>query len=140
MTAPDSYFNRMHRGEIPPPPIGSLLGLRIEALDLQAGTLQVSYEGLETFRNPAGKVAGGMLSAMLDDLTALAVDATLAADQYPLTLSLNTTFLRPAEVGPITGHATLVRRGQELCHVTGMLKQRGKDVAMAVAICKIVRR
>jgi acyl-coenzyme A thioesterase PaaI-like protein len=75
-----------------------------------------------------------MLGAMLDDLTALMVAATLQApDEGVVTISLNVFFLRPAVSGPITGLATLVRRGRELCHVNG------KDIAWAVAICKLVR-
>jgi uncharacterized protein (TIGR00369 family) len=79
-----------------------------------------------------------MVSAMLDDLTACLVDATLEPGRAVVTLSLNVSFLRPARVGPLHGVATLVRRGRELCHVNGMLQQDGKDVAWAVALCKVV--
>jgi len=136
----DSYFKRTQRGEIPVTPIASLLGRKIEHVDIEAGTLTVSFQGADTFANPAGNVAGGMLGAMLDDLTALMVAATLEPpDEGVVTISLNVSFLRPAVSGPITGLATLVRRGRELCHVNGMLQQDGKDIAWAVAICKVVR-
>ncbi len=49
---------------------------------------------------------------------------------------------RQAEIallfGMANGVATLVRRGRELCHVNGMLQQDGKDIAWAVALCKVV--
>lgn len=138
MIPPDTRFHRMLRGEAPPPPVATLLGGAIESLDLAAGTLRVRYQGDPSFRNPAGRVAGGMLSAMLDDLTASLVDATVGPGEGVLTLSLNVSFLRPAEVGPLQGVARFVRRGRELCHVDGMLQQDGKDVAWAVAICKVV--
>jgi acyl-coenzyme A thioesterase PaaI-like protein len=75
---------------------------------------------------------------MLDDVTASLVDATLAAGQGVATLSLNVSFLRPAQVGPIHAEALMMRRGREVCHVMGTLRQDGKDVATAVAVCKVV--
>lgn len=134
----DAYFHRMLRGETAPPPVATLLGAEVVALDLDGGRLEVRYQGQDSFRNPAGQVAGGMVSAMLDDLTACLVDATLEPGRAVVTLSLNVSFLRPARVGPLHGVATLVRRGRELCHVNGMLQQDGKDVAWAVALCKVV--
>jgi len=74
----------------------------------------------------------------LDDLTASLVDATLAAGQGVATLNLNVSFLRPAQVGTLQGEARLLRRGRDVCHVMGTLLQDGKEVATAVAVCKIV--
>ena len=132
------YFSRMLRGETPPAPVLTLLGSRIDAVDAAAGSLSARYEAQANFRNPAGTVQGGMLSAMLDDLTASLVDATLAAGQAVATLSLNVSFLRPAQVGTLQGEARMLRRGRDVCHVSGTLLQNGKEVATAVAVCKIV--
>jgi uncharacterized protein (TIGR00369 family) len=138
MSDPNSYFNRMLRGEIPKAPVLTLLGSQIEAVDIKAGTLSATYEARADFLNPAGTVQGGMLSAMLDDLTASLVDATLATSQGVATLNLNISFLRPAQVGQITGSAQILRRGRDVCHVSGSLMQHGKEIATAVAVCKIV--
>jgi len=137
-TDANGYFSRMLRGETPRPPVLTLLGSRIDAVDVQAGTLSASYEAQPSFRNPAGTVQGGMLSAMLDDLTASLVDATLAAGQGVATLNLNVSFLRPAQVGPLQGEARLLRRGREVCHVAASLLQAGREVATAVAVCKVL--
>lgn len=126
-----------HR-ELAVPPVAHLLSRRIDEVDVTRGMLRLTFSGTQAFGNPAGHIAGGMLAAMLDDLTALMVDATAQPGQGVVTLSLNVSFLRPARAGEITGVATLVRRGRELCHVNGMLQQDGKDVAWAVAICKLV--
>lgn len=138
MSDPDNYFNRMLRGETPRPPVLTLLGSQIEAVDLVAGTLRAHYAAPDAFRNPAGTVQGGMLSAMLDDLTASLVDATLVSGQGVATLNLNVSFLRPAQVGLLQGEARLLRRGREVCHVMGTLLQDGKEVATATAVCKVV--
>ena len=134
----NSYFSRMLHGETPPAPVLTLLGSRIDAVDAAAGTLSATYEAPAQFRNPAGTVQGGMLSAMLDDLTASLVDATLAAGQGVATLNLNVSFLRPAQVGTLQGQARMLRRGHDVCHVMGTLLQDGKEVATTVAVCKIV--
>ena len=134
----NGYFSRMLRGEAPRAPAITLLGSRIEAVDAAAGTLSARYEAPRDFLNPAGTVQGGMLSAMLDDLTASLVDATLAAGQGVATLNLNVSFLRPAQVGTLQGQAQMLRRGRDVCHVLGTLLQDGKEVATAVAVCKIV--
>ena len=134
----NGYLSRMLRGEVERPPVLTLLGSRIDAVDAAAGTLSATYQAQADFRNPAGTVQGGMLSAMLDDVTASLVDATLTAGQGVVTLSLNVSFLRPALVGPLQAEATLMRRGREVCHVMGTLRQEGKEVATAVAVCKVV--
>ena len=132
------YFSRMLRGKVARPPVLTLLGSRIDAVDAAAGTLSATYEATPDFRNPAGTVQGGMLGAMLDDLTASLVDATLAAGQGVATLNLNVSFLRVAQVGTLQGEARLLRRGRDVCHVMGTLLQDGKEVATAVAVCKVV--
>ena len=137
---PHGTFSRMLRGEVPRTPVLSLLGGEVESVDAEAGTLRARYVGRDEFRNPAGLVQGGMLSAMLDDVTASLVDATLTAGQGVVTLSLNVSFLRPAQVGVIQAEATLLRRGRDVCHVMGTLRQDGKDVASATAVCKIVSK
>ena len=134
----NGYFSRMLRGEAERPAVLTLLGSRIEAVDAAAGTLNATYQAPAGFLNPAGTVQGGMLGAMLDDLTASLVDATLAAGQGVATLSLNVSFLRPAQVGDLQGQARMLRRGRDVCHVMGTLLQEGREVASAVAVCKIV--
>jgi uncharacterized protein (TIGR00369 family) len=137
-TDPQGYFSRMLRGEVARTPVLTLLGGEVEFVDAESGTLRARYVGRDEFRNPAGSVQGGMLSAMLDDVTASLVDATLTAGQGVATLSLNVSFLRPAQVGSIQAEALMMRRGREVCHVMGTLRQDGKDVATAVAVCKVV--
>jgi len=134
----NGYFSRMLRGETPRPPVLTLLGSHIDTVDASAGTLSATYRAQASFRNPAGTVQGGMLSAMLDDLTASLVDATLAAGQGVATLNLNVSFLRPAQVGTLQGEARMLRRGRDVCHVMGTLLQDDKEVATAVAVCKVV--
>lgn len=136
----ESYFERLQRGKASPPPIASTLGGRIVAVDVEAGTLESNYMATDAFLNPAGTVQGGMLSAMLDDVTAFLVTATLDEGEFCATLNLNVSFLRAAQAGPLLGRARFERRGKDVCNVTGELLQAGRVVATAVATCLIVRR
>src|ERR1700756_896204 len=109
------------------PPITTTLGATF--LSLSGDALEAEYEGAPSFRNPAGQVQGGMLCAMLDDVTATLVTSTLAEGEHCATLSLNTMFLRPAKAGRLLGRAELVRRGRGVCNVNGELWQTDKLVA-----------
>jgi len=133
-----SYFARLQRGDATLPPVTTMLGGIIRSFDAEAGTFVTDYEAQPAFMNPAGQVQGGMLSAMLDDVTAFLVTATLGEREYCATLNLNVSFLRPAQVGALQGRATLVRRGREVCNVTGEIWQAGKLIATAVATCMIL--
>ncbi|MFX1675106.1 PaaI family thioesterase [Paraburkholderia sp. A2WS-5] len=133
--------NRVHERlfgpEGAPPPVTQALGGRVASLSDRA--LESEYVGAPAFLNPAGHIQGGILSAMLDDVTALLVVSTLSEGEQCATLSLNTSFLRPAKVGKLLGRSTLVRRGRGVCNVSGELWQDDKLVATASAVCAIVQ-
>ena len=120
-------------------PVTHLLGQQIQSLDLQAGTITVQYHASEQFLNPARQVQGGMVSAMLDDVTAVLVTATLEPGAFCATLSLNTSFLAAAKAGEITGKSWFESRGKNICNVRGELWQNGQRVATATAVCMLRR-
>ena len=76
---------------------------------------------------------GGFLAAMLDDTLGPALAATLARGQFAPTLQLSVTVLRPARIGLLHGTGRVVRRGREVCHLAGELRQDGEVVASALA-------
>src|SRR5690349_24655540 len=115
------YVRSLIDGERAPPPIASTLGGRIVSLDAESGRIECEYRGASAFENPAGQVQGGMLAAMLDDVTALLVMSTLEDGQHCATLNLNVSFLRPATAGTLIGRASLVRRGSRIGNAHGEL-------------------
>ncbi|MEX3944860.1 PaaI family thioesterase [Paraburkholderia sp. BR10937] len=129
---------RLYGEHVSPPPITATLGGTFVSLSDDA--LEAEYIGTAAFMNPAGQVQGGMLCAMLDDVTATLVTSTLGEGEHCATLNLNTSFLRPAKAGKLIGCATLVRRGRGVCNVNGELWQDKKLVATATAVCMIVAR
>ena len=134
----EGWFWRMHRGEQPAPPVALLLKQRIVRVDLERGELDAEFEADASFANPAGHVQGGMLAAMLDALTASVVDATLQAGERVASLSLNVSFLKAAQIGPIQGRAHLVRKGRTVAHAGAELLQGDTAVASATAVCMVI--
>lgn len=128
------YIRKIMDGEVAPPPISTTLGNRIVSLDIEAGRIECEYQALPAFANPAGQVQGGMLAAMLDDVTALLCMAALGEGMHCATLNLNVSFLRPAKPGLITGRAKLVRQGARVVNAEGELWQDGKLLATTTTV------
>ncbi|RQR51339.1 PaaI family thioesterase [Burkholderia sp. Bp9140] len=120
-------------------PITETLGGVIRHIDDARTQLECDYLGTDEFRNPAGNIQGGILSAMLDDITAWLVTVGIDRSERCATLSLNTSFIRPANPGQLHGRAKMIHRGRTVCHVKGELWQEGRLVATAVVVCAIVR-
>ena len=123
--------------ELQSAPITRMLGAQIQSLDLTTGTLVTHYTADEQFLNPARQVQGGMLGAMLDDVTAVLVTATLEPGSFCATLNLNVSFLSSAVPGTLVGKASFERRGKSICHVRGEIWQGETLTASAVAVCMV---
>lgn len=117
-----------------PAPSSSTLGFEILALDMKAWTTRVRFAGREEFRNPAGYVQGGFLSAMLDDTIGFLAGMKVAPRALPSTVDLHTTFLRPVRVGVIEVAAKLSNIGRAMIFSQATLyDSRGKEAARATA-------
>ena len=130
---PQAFFWRTMAGELPPPRAVQTLGGRIVHADAEAGTVEATFQATEALTNPMGQVQGGFLAAMLDGTLGPALAATLARGQFAPTLQLSVTFLRPAKIGLVHGTGRVLRRGREVCHLAGELRQDGEVVASALA-------
>ena len=114
------------------PPAARLLGREIISVNPQ-GEVRLKFLAQEHFANRHGTVQGGMLAAMLDSATGNATMAGLPADRTAVTTRLDTTFLKPATLGPITAIARLVRQDErtaeaeaELIDCEGQIVARGR--------------
>ncbi|MEE3098169.1 MAG: PaaI family thioesterase, partial [Pseudomonadota bacterium] len=102
-----------------PSPASQLLGWTFVAYDREAMTLRLAFDGKPEFRNPAGVIQGGILSAMVDDTFGPLVGATLG--RYGVTVDLTTQFLRPVKPGRIETKARILRRGRSVVFLEGDL-------------------
>jgi uncharacterized protein (TIGR00369 family) len=128
-----------HLKEIPP--AAHLLGREIVSADRNSGEVKLRFTAKKEFANRHGTVQGGMLAAMLDSATGNAVMARLPSHLTAVTTRLDTQFLRPAALGPITASARLVRQDDRSAEVTAELTdEKGQIVATARAELRVRER
>lgn len=135
----NAFFWQIQDGKSPAPKAARALGINILSVNAEAGSVEVEFEGKDEFTNPAGKIQGGFLAAMLDDTMGPALAATLLAGEFAPTLNLNVQFLSPAVPGKLHAVGRVVRRGGEVCFLSGELSQGGRIVATATATA-IIRK
>lgn len=122
------------------PPGAQLLGREWLGFD-ERGQALIRFQAQPSFTNRHGTIQGGFLAAMLDSATGMAALATLAADLTVMTRSLDTRFLKPAGVGPITARARIVERADHDMVVEAELTDaNGVTVADATARLRILAK
>ncbi|MER7367711.1 PaaI family thioesterase [Nonomuraea wenchangensis] len=125
-------------GRAAPPPAAETLGWELLHVDPEQGVIEVAFLAGERFTNPMGVVQGGFLAAMLDDTLGPALVATLPDGHFAPTLDLHVQFLRPARPGRLVGRGRVVRRGRQICFMSGeLLGPDGEPVAVATATAQI---
>ncbi len=117
---------------IDPGTFDDLYGLEVEVVTADEARARV--EVCDKVRQPAGLVHGGVYAAIAEALSTGATMHGIAADQFAVGLSNNTSFLRPVSEGTLHAHAQRLHRGrttwvwdvqirddnQRLCAVTRM--------------------
>jgi uncharacterized protein (TIGR00369 family) len=89
--------------------------------------------------NGIGLIHGGMLSAFLDGLLAAAV--ALETRAVPVTVHLSVDFLGMGRAGDwVLGAARVTRATKGLAFVEGRASVKGRDLARATAVFKLMRR
>lgn len=123
------------------PPAARLLGREIIAVDPQSGEVHLRFFADPKFGNRHGTVQGGMLAAMLDSATGNAVMANLPENKTAVTTRLDTTFVKPAALGPLTAKARVVKNdGRSATAEAELLDSSGQIVARACAELQLRER
>jgi uncharacterized protein (TIGR00369 family) len=122
-------------------PFNRLLGLKGETLEPGHAviTLPVREEFIGDPRRPA--LHGGVVSSLIDTTGGAAAWAALGPGESVSTVDLRVDFLEPARLaGPLRAEATLLRKGNRVCHVRTSVTQDGVLVAEGSAVYNIHRR
>jgi uncharacterized protein (TIGR00369 family) len=128
-----------HLKEIPP--AAALLGREVISVDAGSGEVRLRFQADRQFANRHGTVQGGMLAAMLDSATGNAVMASLPSDRTAVTTRLDTTFVRPAALGPLTAIARLVSQDERSALAEAeLVDETGQTVARARAELRVRER
>jgi uncharacterized protein (TIGR00369 family) len=135
MSVDRSIPARIARGDLPMPPIGTLLGFRVTHVGLDACTMEM--DAGPQHANPMGTLHGGILCDLADGAMGMALASGLAEDETFTTLELKINFLRPIWTSRLTAAGTIVKRGKTVsmgqCDVTD-----GEKNLVARATCTMM--
>ena len=83
------------------------------------GILELEGEFDEYSLNPDGSVQGGMMTAMLDDVTSLLIIAETNGEKYPASTDLHTLHHRPMNQGKVKAKASIIKMGKRIATAKG---------------------
>ena len=119
-------------------PCAELLGRRLVAHDEERGWIKFEFEGRPEFLNPAGRVQGGLLTAMLDDTMGPVVLLKSGGALYPSSIDMTVSFLAAARPGALMCEAEVGRLGKSVGFVQGQLTDGEGHVARATSSVMLV--
>ena len=96
---------------------GKLFNFKLISYDEEC--LELEGEFSAESLNPDGSVQGGMMTAMLDDVTALLIIINSNATLYPSSTNLHSHHHRPLFKGTVTAKAHLIKMGKTIATVKG---------------------
>ncbi|NRR29864.1 PaaI family thioesterase [Oxalobacteraceae bacterium] len=132
------FLNGIGSGELPPAPIGELMGflpIRVEpGLAIFQGT-----PGLQHY-NPSGVVHGGYAATLLDTALGCSIHTMLPAGKGYTTLDLKVNYIRAMtdQTGPVRAEGKIVTVGGQVAVAEARITDaNGKLYAFATTTCLI---
>jgi uncharacterized protein (TIGR00369 family) len=131
-------IHTLMRGELPPPPIATLIGFGMKSVE--PGHAVVEFEAGDRHANPMGTLHGGVLCDIADAAMGMAYAASLGEGETFTTLELKINFLRPVWTGKLIADGRLVKGGRTVglveCTITD---DADRLVARASSTCMTLR-
>jgi len=131
-----ALFRKMIAGDVPRPPMTSLLNLRL--LEADEGHVVFGAVPARAHYNGMGIVHGGLAAALLDSALGCAVNTLAPAGKIFTTLEMKINFTRPLtrEVGPVRCHASVLHMGRRVATAEGrVVDASGTLYAHGTATC-----
>ena len=133
------YFKKMMAGELPPPAMLDLLGIKLVAVE--PGRVVFTATAEERFYNGTGVAHGGFAATLLDTALGCAINSAMPAGRRFTTLELKVNLTRP-----LTKEAGLLRCEASIVHVGGrtatsegrIVDANGKLYAHGTTTCIVV--
>lgn len=126
------YLRAMQSGELPGPPISSLMSMDIAEIEDGVVTFECTPD--ESHFNPIGAIHGGYACTVLDSTLGCAVQSTLPAGVGYTSIEIKVNFLRPImpHSAPLRATGTVTKRGNRVAFADAVLVDvEGKTVATA---------
>ena len=134
------FLQKIVAGELPQPPIASLMDFQI--VELEEGRAVFAVDPAEYHYNPIGVVHGGLAATLLDSAMGCAVHSMLPAGAGYTTLELKVNFIRAmtAETGRVRAEGKLIHLGARTATAEGrVIDASGKLYAHATTTCLILK-
>ena len=130
--------HKMMSGEIPPPPIGETIGMRIVGIDIDRAAFEM--EAQRRHANPMGTMHGGVLCDLADGAMGMAWSSALVEGETFTTLELKINFLKPVWNAKLRAEARVIRRGKTVGLVDCQVRdEKGDLVAHATSTLMTLR-
>jgi len=128
------FLESMIRGEVPGPPIASLLGMTLTSVT--PGTAVFTLTPDESMFNPIGAVHGGIVCTLLDSALGCALHTTLPAGKGYTSVEIKVSYLKAVRLssGLLTATGRVVRAGSRVGFTEGeVVDASGAVVATATS-------
>ena len=106
---------------------GKLFNFKL--INYSQGKLELEGEFNDFSLNPDGSVQGGMMAAMLDDVTSLLIIIETNGRVYPASTDLHTMHHRPLIKGKVKARASIIKKGKKISTTRGELFDREGQLA-----------
>ena len=131
-------IQKVHRGELPPPPVASLIGFELTAIEPGRAVIELVAEARHA--NPMGTVHGGILCDIADAAMGMAFASTLDEGETFTTLELKINFLKPVWTGRLVATGRVVKGGRTIGLVEcDVVDEKERLVARASSTCMTLR-
>ena len=134
------FLRKIVAGELPPPPIASLMNF--DLVELHEGGATFAVNPAEYHYNPIGVVHGGLAATLLDSAMGCAIHSTLPAGAGYTTLEIKVNFVRAmtAETGRVRCEAKVIHVGGRTATAEGrIVDEAGKLYAHGTTTCLVLR-
>ena len=133
------FFRKMIAGELPPPPLVALLGLKLVAAE--PGRVTFTGQAREEVYNGMGVAHGGFAATLLDSALGCAINTMMPAGRVFTTIDLQIHYTRAIrrEAGELRCTATVVHVGSRTATSEGrIVDANGKVYAHGTTTCMLV--
>jgi uncharacterized protein (TIGR00369 family) len=133
------FFKKMIAGELPPPPLVVLLGLKL--VEAEPGRVTFTGVAREEFYNGMGVAHGGFAATLLDSALGCAINTMMPAGRVFTTIDLQIHYTRALrrEAGELRCTATVVHVGSRTATSEGrIVDAAGKVYAHGTTTCILV--
>lgn len=131
-------IQKVLRGEAPPPPVATLIGFTLTAVESGRAVLELVADGRHA--NPMGTVHGGIVCDVADAAMGMAYASTLDEGESFTTLELKINFLKPVWSGKLVATGRVVKGGRTVGLVEcDVVDDKERLVARATSTCMTLR-